>query len=90
MVERSCVNVFGLGVECSCLRASMGISAHSFSLPERPVMASLVASVRMRLQTLVHLWFRLADLGGILPSLVVALGNRVRRRWLWSRSAARR
>lgn len=71
MIERSCVNVFGLDVELRLLRASMGISAHSFSLAERPVMATLVARFRMRLQTLIHLSFRLADLGGFLPQLIV-------------------
>jgi hypothetical protein len=54
MGERSCVNVFGLVVERSLLRAIMGISAHSFSLAERPVMAIRVTSSRMRLQTLFH------------------------------------
>ncbi len=39
MVDRSCVNVFGLYVEPLSLRAIMGISAHSFSLADRPVMA---------------------------------------------------
>lgn len=82
MVERSCVNVFGLGVERFWLRAIMGISARSFSLTERPVSAVRVTSSRSRQQTLVHHWFRLADLGGILLRLVVALADRIRRRWL--------
>ena len=54
MGERSCVNVFGLSVERSLLRAIMGISAHSFSLAERPITAVRVTSSRMRLQTLFH------------------------------------
>jgi len=91
MGERSCVNVFGLGVERSWLRASMGISARSFSLRERPVTAVWVTSSRTRQQTLVHLWFRLADLGGILLQfVVVTLGDVFRQRSLWSRSRARR
>jgi len=39
MIERSCINVFGLNVERSVLRAIMGISAHSVSLADRPVTA---------------------------------------------------
>ena len=72
MVERSCVNVFGLIVERSLLRASMGISAHSVSLAERPVTAIRVTRSGMRLQTLFHRSIRLADLGGILLFLVVS------------------
>jgi hypothetical protein len=72
MGERSCVNVFGLIVERSLLRASMDISAHSFSLAVRPVMAIWVTSSRMRLQTLFHRSIRLADLGGIFLMLVVS------------------
>ena len=34
--ERSCINVFGLNVERSVLRAIMGISAHSVSLVDIP------------------------------------------------------
>jgi hypothetical protein len=64
------------------------ISAHSFSLAERPVMATLVASFRTRLQTLVHLSFRLADLGGILLQLIIAQADGVMRRWFSSRSDA--
>ncbi len=90
MGKRFCVNVFNLGVELSWLRAIMGISARSFSLAERPGTAVRVTSSRTRQQTLFHLWFRLADLGGILPQLVVALADKFRRRWFWFRSRARR
>jgi hypothetical protein len=78
MVERSCVNVSGLCVEHLVLRATMGISAHSFSLPDRPQRAEWVTRSRMRRQTLFHLSIRLADLGGILLLLVLDQPNTVR------------
>ncbi len=51
MGKWSCVNVSGLVVEPSLLRAMMGISAHSFSLADRPVAAFRVTRSRMRQQT---------------------------------------
>jgi hypothetical protein len=46
--ERSCINVSGLQLELSMLRAIMDISARAISLPDRLQRAIWVTSVRMR------------------------------------------